>query len=422
MHGVEYPEWHPAMLVRNTSFDAFFCGVIILNVIQMSFELHYRGKQVGFEMGFPKYDLPAADSWPQAREILDMSENLFGALYLIEILLKVIGYGVKYVNYIWHWLDTMIVLFWIVERALPGFASIPPSAVRLVRMTRLLRLVRLVKTVQGFDALYIMTTAIVGSLQVLLWSFLMLLLVQTTIAFALNQFLEPFMIDTSNPIVSRRLIFEYFGTASRSLFTMFELALGDWQDVARILQENVSEYYMFFSLGFKLLIGFAVVGVINGVFMQETFNVAASDDRIMLRKRQLQQRSHVKKMETFFLHADESGDGFVDLEEFKMVLGNEEILSWLAAQDLSVEDADHLFELLDDGDQKLSASEVVVGVDRLKGSARSIDFAIFMREYRTFAGAVSDKLGLPTPSHWQPKGTMEDAISRRSSRMSRRSS
>ena len=54
---------------------------------------------------------------------------------------------------------------------------------------------------------------------------------------------------------------------------MFEITLGNWPPVARILQENVSEFYVAFSIIHKLVIGFAVIGVINGVFMQETFKV-----------------------------------------------------------------------------------------------------------------------------------------------------
>ena len=65
----------------------------------------------------------------------------------------------------------------------------------------------------------------------------------------------------------------------------------------------MSEWYFAFSIAHKVTIGFAVIGVINGVFMQalgtgrfvepsadfgctqETFKVAGSDDKIMMRQR-----------------------------------------------------------------------------------------------------------------------------------------
>ena len=45
------------------------------------------------------------------------------------------------------------------------------------------------------------------------------------------------------------------------------------------------EYYAIFSVAYKLVIGFAAVGIINAVFMQETFKVAASDDKLMMRQK-----------------------------------------------------------------------------------------------------------------------------------------
>ena len=45
------------------------------------------------------------------------------------------------------------------------------------------------------------------------------------------------------------------------------------------------EWYSIFSVAYKLIVGFAAVGIINGVFMQETFKVAASDDKLMMRQK-----------------------------------------------------------------------------------------------------------------------------------------
>ena len=52
---------------------------------------------------------------------------------------------------------------------------------------------------------------------------------------------------------------------------------------------------------------------VNGVFMQETFNVAASDDRVMIQKRKRIFQLHRLKMERFFHLADKSSDGAIDI-------------------------------------------------------------------------------------------------------------
>ncbi|OLP87442.1 hypothetical protein AK812_SmicGene31333 [Symbiodinium microadriaticum] len=220
---------------------------------------------------------------------------------------------------------------------------------------------------------------------------MLLLLVQTTIAFCLTQILGGFFhaVDVSQKIE----IFQYFGTASRAMFTMFELTL---------------EYFAIFNVAYKLVVGFAAVGIINAVFMQETFKVASSDDNVMMRQKDLGNASllerdlrlHTKKMKTLFEAADESGDGVIDLDEFRKIFELEEIRchvtfraaadkrvearTWLSAQDLPVSNPDLLFKLLDDGDGGLTADseELVKGVDRLKGSAKGMDLEAFVMEHR----------------------------------------
>ena len=45
------------------------------------------------------------------------------------------------------------------------------------------------------------------------------------------------------------------------------------------------EYFAIFNVAYKLVVGFAAVGIINAVFIQETFKVAASDDTVMMRQK-----------------------------------------------------------------------------------------------------------------------------------------
>merc|ERR1719198_2319740 len=110
------------------------------------------------------------------------------------------------------------------------------------------------------------------------------------------------------PVEERQQVYEYFGTFSRSMLSMFEITLANWPPVARLLSENVSEFFMPICVVHKLLIGFAVVGVINGVFMQETFKVAATNDRIMIRQKEKAAKMHTAKMRRLFEQADDSGD------------------------------------------------------------------------------------------------------------------
>merc|ERR1712232_701073 len=152
--------------------------------------------------------------------------------------------------------------------------------------------------------------------------------------------------------------------------------------VTRLLTENVSESFMFFCLLHKLTIGFAVVGVINGVFMQETFKVAAMDDLNMVRQKERAMKKHAEKMTKLFLAADSSGDGYLDAEEFRGVMNDPGVRLWLSSMDIDAADADVLFGLLDTGDGSLELKEIIQGVSRLKGPARSLDLNVLMRDLK----------------------------------------
>jgi len=77
-----------------------------------------------------------------------------------------------------------------------------------------LRLMKLIKTIQLFDSLYLMTTAISGSFSVLFWSVILLALAQTIIAIVLQNQLQDFVLDESVPQATRLEVFKFFGTYS----------------------------------------------------------------------------------------------------------------------------------------------------------------------------------------------------------------
>merc|ERR1712060_367865 len=155
--------------------------------------------------------------------------------------------------------------------------------------------------------------------------------------------------------------------------------------------ENVSEWFMVICLLHKLTVGFAVIGIINGVFIQETFRVAAQDDFIMMHQKEAATRTHMSKMERLFKAGDTSGNGFLDKTEFLQLIQNLEVNTWLSSMGLEVGDADALFEFMDtDGDSKVSVQELVHGVEMLKGTARSLDLVMCLSKQDEMYQALQD--------------------------------
>lgn len=196
-----------------------------------------------------------------------------------------------------------------------------------------------------------------------------------------NQLLQAYyFLEELYALDERTEIYLYFGTFTRSMLSMIEITLANWPPVCRAMQENVSQWTMPFFVVHKLIIGFAVVGVINGVFMQETFKVASSEPRIMLQQKRKELASLAKKMTLLFQQADESGDGTLSIEEFRGIMSNIEIATWLSAMDLDVTDVDQVFHLIANTNGEITSDELISGVARLKGGARAIDVAKLLRE------------------------------------------
>eukprot|EP00928_Gymnodinium_smaydae_P006427 TRINITY_DN12270_c0_g1_i2.p1 TRINITY_DN12270_c0_g1~~TRINITY_DN12270_c0_g1_i2.p1 ORF type:complete len:615 (+),score=108.90 TRINITY_DN12270_c0_g1_i2:78-1922(+) len=379
-------------LVTNQTFELTFCVLIVINTVIMAFEVQYYGFQRGYELNFPKYVLPAEETWPGAVFAFYLSELIFGTLFTLELCLKLFGMRTEFCRDMWNWFDTIVVFFWIVDTLLAGFLPLDPMLLRLARLARLLRLLRIVRKIQGFDSLFIMTTSLKGSIAVLVWAFVLLFLVQLMLAFFLNQLMTPFIEDSSNPEEIRCEVFKYFGTCSRAMLTMFELTLANWPPVARLLQEHVNEFWIIFSIAHKLTIGFAVLGVINGVFMQETFKVAQNDDVIMMRQKARERKQHMNKMQLLFDAADVSGDQMLQHKEFLDICDDPEIKVWLAAQEVDASDPDRLFRLLGRAKKEIDVDDLIKGVLRLKGAAKSIDLMQMADEQRRFQTLLIDML------------------------------
>jgi len=212
-----------------------------------------------------------------------------------------------------------------------------------------------------------------------------------TCALFLAQILHSFYFDHEpdadilpEELETRRKMYEYFGTFTRCMFSMFELTLANWPPVARLLSEEFSEWFMLVCLVHKLTVGLAVVGVMNGVILQETFKVAATDDLIMVRQKKRAASVLQTKMRTLFTALDSNGDGNLDYNEFEIIAGHPEVRHWLASLDIETDDLRSLFILVDvDNNGTISADELIHRVPRLQGPARSLDVLALREALKT---------------------------------------
>lgn len=370
-------------MVRSYSFEACFCFLIVANTTVMSLEAQYDGLDTGYHLGVKGYCETAERAWPGGQHIFLVFDWIFGIVFTIELVLKKLALGINFVKDPWNWLDFVIVLAWLVTAASNADLFLKPSQLRLIRLVRLLRMLRILRTLQGFDSLFLMTTAIKASVQALGWSMVLLFLFMVMTSMFMTQMLaEMFFLNDDVGLEERLSVYRYFGTFTMSFLTMFELSVANWIPVSRTLCEDVSEWMILFVVPHKLVMGFAVVMVITGVFLRETFNVAETDDTIMRNRKERDNRYHQRSIQRVWQAADRDNNQAVDLGEFTRLLRKPKVAGWLATMGIGVDDVQTLFQLIDDGDGLLTSSEFVVGVLRLRGTARSADLALFMYEQK----------------------------------------
>lgn len=357
-------------VVRGGSFEIFFAGLIILNTVTMCIEAEYRGWGVGYDL---KHKVAQATT-ESADEGFSTCEWIFTIVFTVETIVKMLAKRAVFFRSAWDMFDFFIItVAWLDLLSLLPPLPISPMLLRLCRLVKLLKILAVFKHYEMFDTLFLMVRGIRASFAVLLWVVVLVFPILTCCALGMNYILSDFIKDTSNPIDVRNKAYEYYGTYTGSLLSMFEVTFASWMPICRFLYHNVDEKFAIFFMSYKLVMGIAVVRIIYGVFLHVTFSCAASDDEALIAKKQREAGKYAKKMNKLFNALDQEGDGFLDKDEFMQIIQDPRMISLLSALELEIHDAELVFDLTDDGDGKMSADEMAFGFSRLKGNARSVD-------------------------------------------------
>lgn len=197
--------------------------------------------------------------------------------------------------------------------------------------------------------------------------------VQCVAGMILATLCQDFVQDTARDPKIREEVFRYYGTFTRTFLSMFEILFANWSPPCRILVENVNEWFSVFFLIYRCVLGFAVINVVNSVFVQQTMKTASSDEDLAFRQKQKDIAAYTRKVRKLFQTMDQSGDGTLNLEEFAKLVTNPKLKFWMSQLELEYHDLMSLFEFLDNGDGEITLSEFIEGAAKLRGQAKALD-------------------------------------------------
>ncbi|CAJ1415019.1 unnamed protein product [Effrenium voratum] len=294
--------------------------------------------------------------------------------------------------------DAFLAICGLLDAAVRSVEKGQGLAVYVVNATNSMRYLRLLRFLRLCGGLRLLMKACQSFLQSLLWSMLLLTTFLVASALFIGNLLQSFIEDRSQVLEDRLWVWEHFGTAYRSCYSLFEITFaGNWPVIARPVMNKVSHGFVAFFVLYITVIAFALIRIITAVFLKElvsggrvpprgrrgkgggedTLDMAANDAELLMsekmKKKALKEdqtgAQYASKLEQVFLTIDSTGEGIITERRLAEVLEDPTMKTYFQTLDLDVHESNALFHLLDDGDGTVTLDEFIDGVMRCKGHA-----------------------------------------------------
>jgi hypothetical protein len=254
--------------------------------------------------------------------------------------------------------------------------SVASMAVGIMQLLRVARIFRVVRMLRFLTKLQVMARMILDSMASLVWTFAFMVLFTYVFAIVLTQGAIRWKLNASSKDVAfHTLVHDFFGTLAHTIYTLFASAMGgvDWEGPASVAKQIGDAYFAIFLL-FMFIALFSVLNIITGVVVDSAIIWANNDRSVKEGKADRQRAAYLDELNDVVRSVDTDKDGIVSEREWTAFCNSPRAFVILSALDLGVYDALSVFRILDvKGDNSVSIVELVEGIDRFKGVARTID-------------------------------------------------
>ena len=204
------------------------------------------------------------DLSPNALAVFAVINNVCLWIFILEIIVKLLAYGLDYFKDPWNWFDMFIVGISMVS-GLPFMAAF--RAVRVLRVLKSLKALRGTKLIGAVSHLQVIITAIFKSIPSIMWTGILLILIYYIFALiGVNLFGEAFP--------------DWFGNIGKSMYTLFQvMTLESWSmGISRPVME-VFPYAWAYFVPFVLISSFIVMNVVVGIVVNAISEVTAENTK-----------------------------------------------------------------------------------------------------------------------------------------------
>eukprot|EP00435_Cladocopium_sp_Y103_P049767 s742_g15.t1 len=250
----------PAVLDLDT-LNAAYCNrfatiCVFLNAIVLftERELHglYAGQQVLPDLPQP-FNLSDGDLLRYA-SLFRQLDLVFCSIFVVEVAFRLAIERCNFHKEMSNWFDTILAIVGLVDILM--FLSYPGDwAVPVLNALKAARCIRLLRYFRFIDGIRLLFQACQAFLPSLFWSMILLAVFMFVAALIISNLLQDFIEDPSQILEDRLWIWEHYGTAYRSLYTIYEVTFaGNWPTYARPVLNKVSQLFSIFFVAYITLI------------------------------------------------------------------------------------------------------------------------------------------------------------------------
>eukprot|EP00929_Paragymnodinium_shiwhaense_P082115 TRINITY_DN4315_c0_g1_i7.p1 TRINITY_DN4315_c0_g1~~TRINITY_DN4315_c0_g1_i7.p1 ORF type:complete len:624 (+),score=143.71 TRINITY_DN4315_c0_g1_i7:106-1977(+) len=365
------------------SFNYKFGLVLVANGIFMGFQTDYLAREDTLELPF----------------FMVCIDGVFCVLFIMEHLLRWYAYGpCEYLRKSnWHIFEVVVVGLQVVQQyrmlMYGGAREVHKQAfdrilqmLQLLRLFRVLRLARYLGHISELRMLFVslvQATKFCGCVALFLLATIYTLALFLTQTVNFHQKTVEQLGEAQEP--ENEELVRMYGDVARSIFSLYQMVSDGvhWGEIADPLVEQVSPAFRVVFFMFATFSIFAVSNIVTGFFVDNAMYVAAEDKKAVL----------VNELRRLFRRADSDGSGALTWTEFEKQLDNEYINRVFQEVDVDPHDARVLFKLMDiDDSGDVNEEELVHGCQKLIGSSRAVDLALFVAEWRKWSLSMESKL------------------------------
>lgn len=303
-------------------------------------------------------------------------------LFVVELCVRCANRGMDLIlagDRYWNVFDVLL----IVTACLQELSELTNyTFLRSLRIFRLIRVVRSFRVMHAVKSLRLMLASVTCSLESLTWGIVFLCFLIFLAALFIQSDVEQHVRSVGVETVNVDLL-DFYGSVGDTMVTLFMTVSGgdDWRVFLKPLQDIRGHFYTVFFVVFVAVVVVGILNILTAIFVDSSKSIADVDRDFVIQQQMMQTNSSVNALRKIFEEADEGNTGQISWNQFESHLLKEEVIAYLGFMELEVIEARGLFQLLDVEEVGcVSIDEFVLGMMRLKGTAKGVDIVTLLYE------------------------------------------